>query len=1254
MSALAAAVVLRLLAAGAADAASAPVRLNAGTFVPRSGASAPSGAAAAASGKELRLVQLSGPTTPAAYAALKGARAEVVDFVPEHTYVVRVDAAAKALLAGLTRTNAAFRWEGPFAAEQKVHRKLAGAAGEVTVALQLVRDEAENAATLALLDRLRPGGMKASFPVLGFLDVVARVPASALLEVAARPDALSIQPWSEPVKLDEGQARIVSGQLSGSVPSPGDHLAWLASQGFTQAQFDASAFVVDVTDSGIDNGTTGASHAALRAGGIPAGASRIAYARLIGTPSPDSSLAGCEGHGAVSAHVLAGYDGATTGAERVDASGFRYGLGVCPFVKVGSSVIFDPYAYTVPRYDTLTSRAYQDGARISSNSWGFLHGGEYDLTAQAYDALVRDAQPAGSTFPTAGDQPLVVVAAAGNGGPGGTVVSPGAAKNVLTVGASESVRAFGGADQCGVGDDLADSAGDLLPSSSRGPTADGRKKPDLVAAGSHVTGGIPQAASPAPTGTALACYAANTSATLAVCGGPGSFPSALYFPSGQQLWSASSGTSVSAPAVAGAAALLRQRFLNAALAPPSPAMTKALLLNAARGLSGAGAGDPLWSDGQGMGALDVGAALDRVGGTLATLLRDQDGADTFTASGQSRTYTGVVADPGRPFRVTLSWTDAPGSTIGAAYKNDLDLSVTVGGVVYRGNVFSGSLSASGGTADRKNNVESVLLPAGLSGTFSVTVSAYDVNSDGVPGSGGPLDQDFALVVANASASAQAVVLASASAVSAESCAPANAAVDPAETVTVDLALANVGAAGTTDLVATLLPAGGVTSPSAPQSYGALAAGSPAVARPFTFTAAGSCGGVVTATLELFDGATPLGNAVFSFRLGTAAAPLTVAYAGPAVAIPDGSPGGVSIPVTVSGFTGVVLDVGVSFDGSACSSAAGATTVGLDHTYVGDLTATLTSPLGTTVTLFARPGPSPTGSSGNNLCNTVLDDEGGGPPIQSIAAAGAPYTGTFTPASPLSAFAGEDPNGTWTLKVVDSAAGQTGSVRAFSIGLSRNGCCGAPCVPPLPPVASSNSPVGEGDTLLLAASTVPGATYQWSGPSGFASSAQNPVVPNVTALSAGTYSVTASVASCPSVPATTDVTVLPAVPAGFYTVAPCRVADTRDPDGPWGGPRLSGDGATRDFVVGGRCGVPSDARAVVLNVTVVDATAGGNLRLFAQGIAAPLASVINFRAGQVRANNAVVRLSGSPGALTVQTDVPAGSTHAVVDVNGYFR
>ena len=64
-------------------------------------------------------------------------------------------------------------------------------------------------------------------------------------------------------------------------------------------------------------------------------------------------------------------------------------------------------------------------------------------------------------------------------------------------------------------------------------------------------------------------------------------------------------------------------------------------------------------------------------------------------------------------------------------------------------MFGGSLSTTGGAADNKNNVESVFLPAGFSGTFIVTVTAANINSDGVPNEAPSLDQDFALVVYNA-------------------------------------------------------------------------------------------------------------------------------------------------------------------------------------------------------------------------------------------------------------------------------------------------------------------------------------------------------------------------------------------------------------------------------------------------------------------------------------------------------------------------
>jgi len=76
----------------------------------------------------------------------------------------------------------------------------------------------------------------------------------------------------------------------------------------------------------------------------------------------------------------------------------------------------------------------------------------------------------------------------------------------------------------------------------------------------------------------------------------------------------------------------------------------------------------------------------------------------------------------------------------------------------------------------------------------------------------------------------------------------------------------------------------------------------------------------------------------------------------------------------------------------------------------------------------RPGG--TSNSGNNFCQTVLTDSAA-TSIQNIAVAGAPWTGSFQPASPLSAFIGENANGTWVLNVTDSASIDTGTVRAVS-------------------------------------------------------------------------------------------------------------------------------------------------------------------------------------------------------------------------------
>src|SRR5581483_1292816 len=98
-----------------------------------------------------------------------------------------------------------------------------------------------------------------------------------------------------------------------------------------------------------------------------------------------------------------------------------------------------------------------------------------------------------------------------------------------------------------------------------------------------------------------------------------------------------------------------------------------------------------------------------------------------------RIINATVADNTKPMRVTLAWTDAPGPTSGNAFVNNLDLEVTVGGNTYKGNVFSGANSATGGSADTVDNVESVFLPAGITGPVLVRVKAINIAGDGVPG-----------------------------------------------------------------------------------------------------------------------------------------------------------------------------------------------------------------------------------------------------------------------------------------------------------------------------------------------------------------------------------------------------------------------------------------------------------------------------------------------------------------------------------------
>ena len=132
------------------------------------------------------------------------------------------------------------------------------------------------------------------------------------------------------------------------------------------------------------------------------------------------------------------------------------------------------------------------------------------------------------------------------------------------------------------------------------------------------------------------------------------------------------------------------------------------------------------------------------------------------------------------------------------------------------------------------------------------------------------------------------------------------------------------------------------------------------------------------------------------------------------------------------------------------------------------------------------------------------------------------------------------------------------------------------------------------------------------------------------------------------------------PYNFFPLTPCRVVDTRGAVGPQGGPALAAN-TSRNFAIinVGGCGVPATAKAAAINVTAIQATDNGDLRIFPYQSPVPLASVINFGTTDFAlANGAIIPLANIGGLdISVQNDMPPGSSgtvHLVVDVTGYFQ
>ena len=316
-------------------------------------------------------------------------------------------------------------------------------------------------------------------------------------------------------------------------------------------------------------------------------------------------------------------------------------------------------------YGMLNSAYSSGGARFHTNSWGSQTGGSY--TTQSEDADDRT-----STW----DQywlyeGMTVLFAAGNEKDDG-ISSPGTAKNVITVGGH--VNRYSGAPD------------EMYYYSSRGPTDDGRIKPDVTGPGDYVRSCLAQEAEDASTNI------------------------------GDSYYIEYSGTSMATPATAGASVLVREYLMEIAERPaPQGSLVKAMLILGAidMGTRNIPNGDEGW------GRINL----------VNTLIPDEDigifvDDRSRLSSGQVNEYTFDVTRSGEPLKAVLAWSDYPGSSSSnIQLRNDLDLEVISpnGQITYLGNDFNNGRSTTGGSKDNRNNVEVVLIDSATTGIWTVKV-----------------------------------------------------------------------------------------------------------------------------------------------------------------------------------------------------------------------------------------------------------------------------------------------------------------------------------------------------------------------------------------------------------------------------------------------------------------------------------------------------------------------------------------------------